>query len=152
MIEHVIVPPSNSNYPNMPAQPAPPADYYASNPSSQSDSTWPSQPMHLNASEESSLQSDLARKLAYYSSEQLKGFFNDLTKYDPSMAGFAHHSYVSMAAMRNGVSIVPKLEVSYILAFLNIFFFSSISVANRRQTIELCDAQVRVAQPAERIR
>ena len=120
MIEHVTVPPSNYTTPSMPNQAAPPADYYASNPSSQSDSTWPSQPMHLNASEESSLQSDLARKLAYFSSEQLKGFFNDLTKYDPSMAGFAHHSYVSMAAMRNGVIHSFLIKKNFLIQLSNI--------------------------------
>jgi hypothetical protein len=97
------------------AQPLPPHAervnlHAATNVSSDVDSTWPSTPVHLNGHEESSLQADLASKLAYCTSEQLKSFYNELTTYDPSMSGFVHHSNVSMAAAKNSVRFIMRSD------------------------------------------
>lgn len=63
----------------------------------------PREPVVLSDAEEQSLQQDVMRELENYSSEQLKGFYTELTTYDPNLTGYIHHMYLTLVAMRNKV-------------------------------------------------
>lgn len=84
-----------------------PIEYYAppTKVTSNSDLEWPAEPIHPNPKDEATLISNIRRQLAYYSSAQLKTFYNELTSYDPTMSGFVHHSYASLTALRNSVRL-----------------------------------------------
>ena len=89
------------------APPQQPIEYYAppTKVSSNSDLDWPVDPIHPSPQDEATLIANIRRQLSYYSSAQLKGFYNELTSYDPTLSGFVHHSYASLTAMRNSVSL-----------------------------------------------
>jgi hypothetical protein len=66
----------------------------------QSENYLPREPVILSQAEEESLLQDILRELGYYSSEDLKGFYSELTAYDPNLTGHIHHMYITLVAMR----------------------------------------------------
>jgi len=112
-IDHIITEPpkyvtkAQPEYLNQP----PPAD-------KANDNYLPIEPIYLSPQEEQNLISDASKELGNYSSNYLKNFYSELTSYDPNVSGYAHYTYITLAAMRNNVSNFIYKRYSNFLFFL----------------------------------